>query len=66
MCVPNNFNSFKSVWPKKILVYVWYTSNTNLEKNMIFPGESIKNNSFWVIFIKKYVKNVQTVLILKA
>jgi hypothetical protein len=22
MCVPNNFNSFKSVWPKKILVYV--------------------------------------------
>jgi hypothetical protein len=22
MCVPNNFNSFKSVKPKKILVYV--------------------------------------------
>ncbi len=48
---------------KNISVCYWYISNTNLEKICHFPElRSIKNNTFWVIFIKKYVKNEQTVL----
>ena len=64
MCVPNNFNSFKSVWPPKILVYGIGISQILIWKKYAISQnwESIKNNSFWVIFIKKYVKIVQTVL----
>ncbi len=38
MCLPNNFNSFKIVWPKKILVNVIGTSQILIQKKMPFPG----------------------------
>jgi hypothetical protein len=48
---------------KNISVCYWYNSNTNLEKNMPFPGiENLSKIIHFEYLIKVYVKNAQTEL----
>ena len=47
MCVPNNFNHFKSGWPKKILVYVNGISQILIKKKIChFPELRIYQKLF--------------------
>ncbi len=60
LCVgPNNFSSFKSVWPKTMLVHVIAISLIPIWKKSAISQdwESLKNNSFRVFFFQKICKN---------